>query len=97
MQWTAFGESENAMKRRKALLSEEKLLVRDKVNKASKRASEMREHSHSTRPFKTPVLKNFIISRVLSYAHPNVSKYRILRMIQFQEFLANLILRKPES
>ena len=61
MQWTAFGEPENTMKRRKALLSEEMLLVRDKVNKASKRASEMREHSHSTSPFKTPVLKNFIL------------------------------------
>ena len=39
----------------------------------------------------------FWLSRVLSYVHPNVSKYRILRMIHFQEFLVNLILRKPES
>ena len=31
------------MKRRKALLSEEELLVRDKVRKASKRASETHE------------------------------------------------------
>ena len=37
---TAVGEPENAMKHRKALLSEEELLVRDKVRKASKRASE---------------------------------------------------------
>ena len=38
-QCTAVGEPENAMKRRKALLSEEELLVRkerDKVRKASK-------------------------------------------------------------
>ena len=37
--FTAVGEPENAMKRRKALLSEEELLVtkeRDKVRKASK-------------------------------------------------------------
>ena len=33
------------MKRRKALVSEEELLVRDKVNKASKRASETREQT----------------------------------------------------
>ena len=33
------------MKRRKALLSEEELLVRDKVNKVSKRASETREQT----------------------------------------------------
>ena len=42
----AVREPENAMKRRKALLSEEELLVtkeRDKVCKASKRASETRE------------------------------------------------------
>ena len=39
---TAVGEPENAMKRRKALLSEEGLLVRDNVNKVSKRASETR-------------------------------------------------------
>ena len=40
---TAVWEPENAMKHRKALLSEEELLVtkeRDKVRKASKRASE---------------------------------------------------------
>ena len=39
------GEPENAMERRKALLSEEELLVRDKVRKASKRASETREQT----------------------------------------------------
>ena len=42
---TAVGESENAVKRRKALVSEEELLVTkegDKVRKASKRASETR-------------------------------------------------------
>ena len=42
------GEPENAMKRRKALLSEEELLVtkeREKVRKASKRASETREQA----------------------------------------------------
>ena len=33
------------MKRRKALLSEEELLVRDKVRKASKRAFETREQT----------------------------------------------------
>ena len=46
-QCTAVGESENAMKRRKTLLSEEELLarVRDKVCKASKRASETREQT----------------------------------------------------
>ena len=33
------------MKRRKALLSEEELLVRDKFRKASKRASETREQT----------------------------------------------------
>ena len=33
------------MKHRKALLSEEELLVRDKVNKASKRTSETREQT----------------------------------------------------
>ena len=41
---TAVGELENTTKCRKALLSEEELLVtkeRDKVPKASKRASEM--------------------------------------------------------
>ena len=40
--------AENAMKRRKALLSEEGLLVgkeRDKVRKTSKRASETREQT----------------------------------------------------
>ena len=45
---TAVGEPENTMKRRKALLSEEELLVtkeRDKVRKASKRASETREQT----------------------------------------------------
>ena len=47
-QCTAVGEPENAMKHRKALLSEEELLVRkerDKVHKASKRASETREQT----------------------------------------------------
>ena len=49
-QCTAVGEPENAVKRRKALglLSEEELLVRnlrDKVRKASKRASETRERT----------------------------------------------------
>ena len=42
-QCTAVGEPDNTMKRRKALLSEEELLVtkqRDKLCKASKRASE---------------------------------------------------------
>ena len=39
------GSLRNAMKRKKALLSEEELLVRDKVNKASKRASETREQT----------------------------------------------------
>ena len=45
---TAVGKSENAMKRRKALLSKEELLVtkeRDKVHKASKKASEVHEQS----------------------------------------------------
>ena len=42
---TAVGEPENAMKHRKALLSAEELLTRDKVNKASKRASETREQT----------------------------------------------------
>ena len=45
---TAVEEPENAMKRRKALLSEEELLVtkeRDKDHKASKRASETRDHT----------------------------------------------------
>ena len=45
---TAVGEPENAMKHRKALLSEEELLVgkeRDKVRKVSKRASETREQT----------------------------------------------------
>ena len=45
---TAVWEPENAMKHRKALLSEEELLVtkeRDKVCKASKRASETREQT----------------------------------------------------
>ena len=45
---TTVGEPENAMKRRKALLSEEELLVtkeRDKVRKVSKRASETREQA----------------------------------------------------
>ena len=45
---TAVWEPENAMKRIKALLSEEELLVtkeRDKVRKASKRASETREQT----------------------------------------------------
>ena len=41
---TAVGEPDNAMKRRKALLSEEELFVRAKVPKASKRASETRAH-----------------------------------------------------
>ena len=47
-QCTAVGEPENAMKRRKALVSEEKLLVtkaRDKVRKVSKRASETHEQA----------------------------------------------------
>ena len=43
--FTAVGEPENAMKHRKALLSKEELLVRDKVRKASKRVSETREQS----------------------------------------------------
>ena len=43
-QCTTVGGPENALKRRKALLSEEELLVtRDKVRKVSKRASETRE------------------------------------------------------
>ena len=45
---TAVGEPDNAMKRRKALLSEEELLVtkqRDKLRKASKRASETFEQT----------------------------------------------------
>ena len=45
---TAVGEPENAMKRRKALLSEEGLLVgeeRDEVRKTSTRASETREQT----------------------------------------------------
>ena len=45
---TAVGEPENAMKRRKALLSEEELLVRkerDKVREVSKRAPETREQT----------------------------------------------------
>ena len=45
---TAVGEPENAMKRRKALLPEEGLLVgkeSDKVRKTSKRASETREQT----------------------------------------------------
>ena len=45
---TAVGEPENAMKRGKALLSEEGLLVekeRDKVRKRSKSASETREQT----------------------------------------------------
>ena len=45
---SALGEPENAMKCRKVLLSEEELLVtkqRDKVHKASKRASETREQT----------------------------------------------------
>ena len=44
----AVGEPENAMKRRKTLLSEKELLVtkeRDKVHKVSKRASETREQT----------------------------------------------------
>ena len=47
-QCTAVGEPENGVKRRKALLSEEELLMgkeRDKVRKASKRASETREQT----------------------------------------------------
>ena len=47
-QCTAVGEPENAMKRRKTLLSEEELLVtkeRDKVPKVSKRASETCEQT----------------------------------------------------
>ena len=47
-QCTAVWEPENAMKHRKALLSEEELLVtkeRDKVRKASKRVSETREQT----------------------------------------------------
>ena len=39
----------------------------------------------------------WVISQILSYAHPNVSKYRILHVIQFQKFLVNLIVHKPES
>ena len=45
---TAIGEPESAMKHRNALLSEEELLVtkeRDKVRKASKRASETRDQT----------------------------------------------------
>ena len=44
---TAVGKPENAMKRRKALLSEEELLrkERDKVRKASKRASKTHEQT----------------------------------------------------
>ena len=45
---TAVVEPENAMKRRKALLSEEELLVRkerDKVRKVSNKASETREQT----------------------------------------------------
>ena len=45
---TAVGEPENIMKRRKALLSEEELLVRkerDNVCKVSKRAPETREQT----------------------------------------------------
>ena len=45
---TAVGEPENAMKHRKALLSEEELLVRkerDKVRQVSKRASETCEQT----------------------------------------------------
>ena len=45
---TAVGEPENATKHRKSLLFEEELLVRkerDKVRKASKRASETREQT----------------------------------------------------
>ena len=47
-QCTAVGEPKNATKRRKALLSEEELLVGKesyKVRKASKRASETREQT----------------------------------------------------
>ena len=47
-QCTTVGEPENAMKYSKALLSEEELLVtkeRDKVRKASKRASKTREQA----------------------------------------------------
>ena len=42
---TAVGKPENAMKRRKALLSEEELLVRDKVRKVSRKASETCEQT----------------------------------------------------
>ena len=44
---TAVGEPENVMKRRKALLSEEELVrkERGKVRKVSKRASETREQT----------------------------------------------------
>ena len=44
MQWTV-GEPENAMKHRNPLLSEEELLVRDKVCKVSKRAPETCEQT----------------------------------------------------
>ena len=42
---TAVGESKNAMKCRKALLSEKELLVRDKVCKVSRRTSEAYEQN----------------------------------------------------
>ena len=42
---TSVGEPENVTKPRKALLSEEKLLVRDKVRKVSKKASEIHEQT----------------------------------------------------
>ena len=73
---TAVGEPENAMKRRKALLSEEELLVtkeRDKVHKASKRASETREQTlHRQEQNQTARVLHFSAVHFFSKACPPI-------------------------
>ena len=69
----AVWEPENAMKRRKALLSEEELLLtkeRDKVHKASKRASETREQTLQARtePNTSSLRRGFCTSVLFIYA-----------------------------
>ena len=76
------GEPENAMKRRKALLSEEELIVRkerDKVSKASKRASETCEQTlHRQEKNQTQACSSLVSLRLFSY--PSICNV-ILRII----------------
>ena len=62
------------MKHRKALLSAEELLTRDKVNKASKRASETREQTlHRQEQHQTHMIS--INTCILAWAEGSALQY----------------------